>query len=129
MSGASSRRPRPASPPGFPSVPQFPPHSSLRPVSAESGGVPTGSTRGTGGVVGGGSVFGGAGAGGAGNLAPIPRSVRFLTREQRHLRLEREEQERFERARQQQQQQQQQQQERFQLQHQERVEEEPQPQQ
>ncbi|CAI5524982.1 unnamed protein product [Closterium sp. Naga37s-1] len=34
---ASSRRPCPASPPGFPSVLQFPPRSPLRPVAAESG--------------------------------------------------------------------------------------------
>ncbi|CAI7756107.1 unnamed protein product [Closterium sp. NIES-54] len=34
---ASTRRPRPASPPSFPSVPQFPPRSSLWPVAAEHG--------------------------------------------------------------------------------------------
>ncbi|CAI5488564.1 unnamed protein product [Closterium sp. Naga37s-1] len=55
---ASSRRPRPASPPGFPSVPQFPPRSSLRPVAAELGGVPAGGTGGPGGVGGGGAGFG-----------------------------------------------------------------------
>ncbi|CAI7869937.1 unnamed protein product [Closterium sp. NIES-53] len=35
----SIRRPRPVSPPGISPVPQFPPHSSLRPVAAEPGGV------------------------------------------------------------------------------------------
>ncbi|CAI7890095.1 unnamed protein product [Closterium sp. NIES-54] len=35
----STQRPRLASPPGFPSVPQFPPRSSPRPVAAEPGGV------------------------------------------------------------------------------------------
>ncbi|CAI7852888.1 unnamed protein product [Closterium sp. NIES-54] len=34
-SAASTRRPRPASPPGFLSVPLFPPRSSLRPVAVE----------------------------------------------------------------------------------------------
>ncbi|CAI5525948.1 unnamed protein product [Closterium sp. Naga37s-1] len=104
---ASTRRPRPASPPGFPSVPQFPPPSSLRSVAAEPGGVPAGGTGGPGGVGGGGAGSGGAGVGGTGTVAPTPRTVRFLTREQRLLRLEREERERFERAQQQQQQQQQ----------------------
>ncbi|CAI7864224.1 unnamed protein product [Closterium sp. NIES-53] len=55
---ASTRRPRPASPPGFPSVPQFPTHSSLRPVAAEPGGVPAGGTGGPGGVGGGGAGSG-----------------------------------------------------------------------
>ncbi|CAI7739318.1 unnamed protein product [Closterium sp. NIES-53] len=113
---SSSRRPHPASPPDFPSVPQFPPRSSLRPVAAEHGGVPAGGTGGPEGVGG-----GGAGSGGAGCL----------------LRLEREERERFERAQQQQQQQHQQQQqqqhqhqqEQPQSQQQERVEEESQQQQ
>ncbi|CAI7812769.1 unnamed protein product [Closterium sp. NIES-53] len=41
---ASTRRPCPASPPGFPSVLQFPLRSSLRPVAAEPGGVPAGGT-------------------------------------------------------------------------------------
>ncbi|CAI7786149.1 unnamed protein product [Closterium sp. NIES-54] len=59
---ASTRRPRPASPPGFPSVPQFPTRSSLRPVAAEPGGVPAGGTGGPGGVGGGGAGSGGAGA-------------------------------------------------------------------
>ncbi|CAI7758488.1 unnamed protein product [Closterium sp. NIES-54] len=63
---ASSRRPRPASPPGFPSVPQFPPHSSLRPVAVEPGGVPVGGTGGPGGVGGGGAGSGVARAGGTG---------------------------------------------------------------
>ncbi|CAI7844604.1 unnamed protein product [Closterium sp. NIES-53] len=102
---ASSRRPRPGSPPGFPSVPQFPPRSSLLPVAAEPRGVPAGGTLGTGGVGGGAAGSGGAGAEGTGTVAPTPCTVRFLTREQRLLRLEREEQERFERARQKQQQQ------------------------
>ncbi|CAI7864705.1 unnamed protein product [Closterium sp. NIES-53] len=127
---------RPTSRPGFPSVPQFPPCSSLRPVAAEPGGVPAGGTGGPGGVGGGGAGSGGAGAGGTSTVAPTPRTVRFLTREQRLLRLEREERERFERAQQQEQQQQQQQlpqqqqqeivEEESQL-HQERVEEEPRP--
>ncbi|CAI7847379.1 unnamed protein product [Closterium sp. NIES-54] len=67
---ASSRRPRPASPPGFPSVPQFPPRSSLRPVAAEPGGVSAGGTRGTWGVGGGGAGSGGARARGTGTVAP-----------------------------------------------------------
>ncbi|CAI7823246.1 unnamed protein product [Closterium sp. NIES-53] len=62
---ASNRRPCPASPPGFPSVPQFPPRSSLRPVTAEPGGVPAGGTGGPEGVGG-----GGAGAGGTGTMSP-----------------------------------------------------------
>ncbi|CAI5521173.1 unnamed protein product [Closterium sp. Naga37s-1] len=95
---ASTRRPRPASPPGFPSVQQFPPRSSLRQVAAEPGGVPAGGSGCPGGVGGGGAGSGGAGAGGTGTVAPTPRAVRFLTREQRLLRLEREERERFERA-------------------------------
>ncbi|CAI7816885.1 unnamed protein product [Closterium sp. NIES-53] len=61
---ASTLRPRPASPPGFPSVPQFPPRAGS----------------------------GGAGAGGSDTVAPTPRN--FLTCEQRLLRLEREERER-----------------------------------
>ncbi|CAI7880803.1 unnamed protein product [Closterium sp. NIES-54] len=117
---ASSRRPRPTSPSGFPSVPQFPPRSPPRPVTADSGGVPAGGTGGPRGVVGGGSGFGGAGAGGAGTSAPTSRTVRFLTREQRLLCLEREEREHFETAHQQQQQQ-------SQLELQERVEDESQP--
>ncbi|CAI7771075.1 unnamed protein product, partial [Closterium sp. NIES-54] len=58
---SSSRRPHPASPPDFPSVPQFPPRSSLRPVAAEHGGVPAGGTGGPEGVGGGGAGSGGAG--------------------------------------------------------------------
>ncbi|CAI7905240.1 unnamed protein product [Closterium sp. NIES-54] len=76
---ASTRRPCPVSPPGFPSDPQFPPRSSLRPVVAEPGGVPAGGTGGLGGVGGGGAGFGGAGAGGTGTVPPTPRTVRFLT--------------------------------------------------
>ncbi|CAI7823730.1 unnamed protein product [Closterium sp. NIES-54] len=62
---------------------------------------------GTGGVGGGCAGSGGAGAGGTGTLAPTPRTVRFLTCEQRLLQFERVDQERFERARQQQQEQEQ----------------------
>ncbi|CAI7776860.1 unnamed protein product, partial [Closterium sp. NIES-53] len=58
----STRRSSPASPPSFPSVPQFPPRSSLRPVATKPGGVPAGGTEDTGGVVAGGSCSGGAGA-------------------------------------------------------------------
>ncbi|CAI7913105.1 unnamed protein product [Closterium sp. NIES-54] len=105
---ASTRRPRPVSFLGFPYVPQFPPRSSLRPVGAEPGGVPARGIGGLGGVGGGGAGSGGAGAGGTGTVAPTSCTVRFLTREQRLLRLEREECERFERAQQQQQQHQQQ---------------------
>ncbi|CAI7757591.1 unnamed protein product [Closterium sp. NIES-54] len=97
----------------------FPPRSSLRSVDAEPGGGHAGGTGGTQGVAGGGSGSGGAGSGGPGTLAPTPRAVRFQTREQRLLRLERQERERFERARPQQQQQ-------TQSQSQDRVEEEPQ---
>ncbi|CAI7839831.1 unnamed protein product, partial [Closterium sp. NIES-54] len=71
---ASSRRPRPMSPPGFLSVPQFPPRSSLQPVAAEPGGVLAGGTGGPGGVSGGGAGSGGAGAGGTGTLAPTLRT-------------------------------------------------------
>ncbi|CAI7781996.1 unnamed protein product [Closterium sp. NIES-53] len=104
----------------FPDLPSFArfPRSSLRPVAAEPGGVPAAGTGGPGGVGGGGAGSGGAGAGGTGTVAPTPRTVCFLTREQRLLRLEREERERFERA------QQQQQSEQSQSQQQERVEEE-----
>ncbi|CAI7792753.1 unnamed protein product [Closterium sp. NIES-53] len=91
---ASSRRPRPASPPGFPSIPQFPPCSSLRTVAAKPRGVSAGGTGGPGGVSGGGAGSWGAGAGGTGTVAPSPRTIRFLTREQHLLRLEREERER-----------------------------------
>ncbi|CAI7801490.1 unnamed protein product, partial [Closterium sp. NIES-53] len=90
---ASSRRPRPASPPGFPSVSQFPPRLSQRSATAEPGGVRAGGTGGTKGVVGGGSGFGGGGAVGAGTPEPTSRTVRLQTRAQRLLRLEREEQE------------------------------------
>ncbi|CAI7879032.1 unnamed protein product [Closterium sp. NIES-54] len=72
---ASNRRPRPASPPGFPSVPQFRPRSSLRPVAAEPGGVPAGGTKGPRAVGGGGARSGGAGVGGTGTVAPTPRTV------------------------------------------------------
>ncbi|CAI7758977.1 unnamed protein product [Closterium sp. NIES-53] len=74
-----TRQPRPASPPGFPSVPQFPPRSSLQPVAAEPGGVLAGGTGGPGGVGAGGAGSGGAGAGGTGTVAPTPRTVRFRT--------------------------------------------------
>ncbi|CAI7792758.1 unnamed protein product [Closterium sp. NIES-53] len=66
----SSRWPRPTSPPTFPSVPQFPPRSSLRPVAAEPGGVLAGGTGGPEGVGGGGAGSGGAGVGGNGTMAP-----------------------------------------------------------
>ncbi|CAI7872536.1 unnamed protein product [Closterium sp. NIES-53] len=122
---ALTQWPRLTSPPGFPSVPQFPSHSSLRPVVAEPGGVLAGGTGGPGGVGGGGAGSGGAGAGGTRTVAPTPRTVRFQTHEQRLLRLEREERERFERAQQQQQQSQSHQQERVE----ERVEQESRPQQ
>ncbi|CAI7850961.1 unnamed protein product [Closterium sp. NIES-54] len=89
---------------------EFPPRSSFRPDAAEPRGVPEGGTGGPGGVGGGGAGSGGAGVGGIGTVAPTPRTIRFLTCEQRFLQLEREECERFERAHQQQQQQQQQQQ-------------------
>ncbi|CAI7920525.1 unnamed protein product, partial [Closterium sp. NIES-54] len=41
----STRRPRPASPPGFPYVPQFPPCSSLRPATSKPTGVYAGEPR------------------------------------------------------------------------------------
>ncbi|CAI7821240.1 unnamed protein product, partial [Closterium sp. NIES-53] len=63
---ASSRRPCPASPPGFTSVPQFPPCSSLRPVAVEPGGVPTRGNGGPKGVGGGGAGSGAAAAAGEG---------------------------------------------------------------
>ncbi|CAI7730526.1 unnamed protein product [Closterium sp. NIES-53] len=112
--GVSTQRPRPASPSGFPSVPQFPPRSPPQPVAAEPGGVPAGGTRVRGGVVGGGSCFGGAGAGDTSTVTPTQRTGRFLTRLQHLDRFEREERERFEREQQQQQ---------SQLERQERVEE------
>ncbi|CAI7753235.1 unnamed protein product [Closterium sp. NIES-53] len=70
---ASSRRPRPASPLYFPSVPQFPPRSSLWSVAAELGGVPTGGTGDPRGVTGGGACSGGAGAGSTGTVPPTRR--------------------------------------------------------
>ncbi|CAI7900261.1 unnamed protein product [Closterium sp. NIES-54] len=112
----STKRPRPASPPGFPSVPQFPPRSPPRSFAAEPRAVPAGGTRVPGGVVGGGSGSGGAEAGDKSIVTPTPRTVHFLTRVLRLDRLEREEREQFERARQQQQQ--------SQSERQERVEEE-----
>ncbi|CAI5956449.1 unnamed protein product [Closterium sp. NIES-64] len=72
---ALSRRSRPASPPGFPSVPQFPPRLSQRSAAAEPGGVRAGGTGGTKGVVGGGSGFWGGGAVGAGTPEPTSRTV------------------------------------------------------
>ncbi|CAI5960247.1 unnamed protein product [Closterium sp. NIES-64] len=95
----STRQPSPASPPGFPSSPQFPP-SSLRPVAAELDGVSAEGTGDTGGVVVEDSGSGGAGAGDTGTRTPTPRTVGFLTHVQRLDHLEREERERFERARQ-----------------------------
>ncbi|CAI7799909.1 unnamed protein product [Closterium sp. NIES-53] len=120
----STQQPRPASPPGLALVPQFPPSSPPRPITAEPGGVPAGGTGVPGGVVGRGSGSGGAGARDTRTATPTPRTVRFLTRVQRLDKLEREERERFARARHQQQQQQQSQSKR-----QERVEEESQQQQ
>ncbi|CAI7852194.1 unnamed protein product [Closterium sp. NIES-54] len=67
---ASSRWPRPASLPGFLSVPQFPPRSSLRPLASEPGGVPVGGTGGTERVVGGGC--------GSGVLEPEVLALRHL---------------------------------------------------
>ncbi|CAI7752148.1 unnamed protein product [Closterium sp. NIES-54] len=78
----SSRRSHPTSPPGFLSVPQFPPCSSLRPVAMEPGGA-----------VGRGSGSRGAGAGGAGTSAPTPGTVHLLTHQQRLLQLDWEDQE------------------------------------
>ncbi|CAI7894628.1 unnamed protein product [Closterium sp. NIES-54] len=82
---ALSRRPRPASPPGFLFVPHFPPRSSLPLVAAETGGVPAGGTGGPGVVGGGGAGFGGAR--GTGTVAPTLRTVRFLTQEAEQQRL------------------------------------------
>ncbi|CAI7815282.1 unnamed protein product [Closterium sp. NIES-54] len=94
----STQRPRLTSPPGFPSVPQFPPRSPPRPIAAEPGGVPAGGTGVPKGVVCGGSGSGDAGAGDTSTVTPTPRTVRFLTRVQRLDRLEWEERERCERA-------------------------------
>ncbi|CAI7867948.1 unnamed protein product [Closterium sp. NIES-54] len=104
-----TRRPRSASPPGFPTVPQFPPRSPLWSAAAKPGVVPAGGIGDTVGAVAGGSSYGGAGARDTGPRMPTPRTVRFLTPVQCLDRLEREEQEWFERAPKQQQQQQQQQ--------------------
>ncbi|CAI7855824.1 unnamed protein product [Closterium sp. NIES-53] len=92
----STQRPHPASPPSFPSFLQFLPCSPPWPVTAEPGGVPAGSTRGLGGVVGRGSGAGVAGAGDTSTTTPTPHTVRFLTRVQRLDRLKREERERVE---------------------------------
>ncbi|CAI7889727.1 unnamed protein product [Closterium sp. NIES-53] len=81
---ASSRRPRPSSPPGFPVVPQFSPRSPLWPVTAELGGAPTGGTGGPGGVASGGASSGSVGAGGTGTVAPTPCTVRFLARREKN---------------------------------------------
>ncbi|CAI7734713.1 unnamed protein product [Closterium sp. NIES-53] len=78
---ASTRRPRPTSPSSFPSVPQFPPRSSLRPVAAEPGGVPAGGTGGPRGAGSGGAGSGGAGSGGTCTVAPTSCTVLFLTPE------------------------------------------------
>ncbi|CAI7816620.1 unnamed protein product [Closterium sp. NIES-54] len=83
--------PRPASHPGFLSVPQFPPSSPPRPAAAEPRGVPARGTGIPGGVVGGGSGSGVAGAGNTSTPMPTPRTIRFLTRVQRLDMLEREE--------------------------------------
>ncbi|CAI7900232.1 unnamed protein product, partial [Closterium sp. NIES-54] len=79
----STKRPRPASPPGFSSVPQFSPSSPPQSVAAEPEGVPAGGTGVPGGVVDGGSGSRGAGAGDTSTATPTPRTVRFLTRVQR----------------------------------------------
>ncbi|CAI7767347.1 unnamed protein product, partial [Closterium sp. NIES-54] len=68
----STQRLRPASTPGFPSVPQFPPSLPPRPVAAEPGGVPAGDTGVPWGVVTGGSGSGGAGAGDMSTATPTP---------------------------------------------------------
>ncbi|CAI7816529.1 unnamed protein product [Closterium sp. NIES-53] len=72
---ASSRWPRPTSPSGFPSVPHFPPCSSLQPVATEPGVVPARGTGGPGGVSGGVASSGGVGTRGTGTVAPTPRTV------------------------------------------------------
>ncbi|CAI7839795.1 unnamed protein product [Closterium sp. NIES-54] len=69
----STLRPRPNSPLGFPSVPQFPPRSPPRPVAAEPGIVPGGGIE----------VPGGVGAGDTSIATLAPRTVCFLTRVQR----------------------------------------------
>ncbi|CAI7815217.1 unnamed protein product [Closterium sp. NIES-54] len=71
----STQRPRPASPPGFPSVPQFPPSSPPRPVAAEPGGVPAGGNGVPWGVVSGGSGSGGAGARDTSTATPTLRTI------------------------------------------------------
>ncbi|CAI7732112.1 unnamed protein product [Closterium sp. NIES-53] len=76
---SSTQRPHPASPPGFPSILQFPPRSSLRLVAAKARGVPVGGTGNLGGVDGGGAGSWGAGAGGTGTVAPTLCTIRFLT--------------------------------------------------
>ncbi|CAI7930530.1 unnamed protein product [Closterium sp. NIES-54] len=65
------------------------------PVEDTTASSRAGGTGGPGGVGGGGADSGGAGAGGTGTMAPTPRTLRFLTCEQRLLRLEREEHERI----------------------------------
>ncbi|CAI7921122.1 unnamed protein product [Closterium sp. NIES-53] len=90
----STQRPRPATPLGFPSVPQFPPHSPPRSVAAEPGGVPARGTGVPGGVVGGGSGSRGAGAGDTSTATPTTRTVCSLTRVQCLDRLGREERDR-----------------------------------
>ncbi|CAI7857477.1 unnamed protein product [Closterium sp. NIES-54] len=76
---SSTQRPHPTSPPGFPSILQFPPCSSLRLVAAKARGVLVGGTGNLGGVDGGGAGSWGAGAGGTGTVAPTLRTIRFLT--------------------------------------------------
>ncbi|CAI7856941.1 unnamed protein product [Closterium sp. NIES-54] len=70
----STQRPRPASPPGFPSVPQFPPHLLLRLVITKPGDVPPGGTKVPRGVVCGGSGSGGARARDMSTATPTPRT-------------------------------------------------------
>ncbi|CAI7877203.1 unnamed protein product [Closterium sp. NIES-53] len=72
--GVLTQRPCPASPPGFPSVPQFPPRSPPRPVAVEPGGVPARGTGVPGGVACGGSGSGGAGARDTSTATPTLRT-------------------------------------------------------
>ncbi|CAI7931980.1 unnamed protein product, partial [Closterium sp. NIES-54] len=75
----STQRPRPASPAGFPSVPQFLPTLPPRPVTAEPGGV-----------VGGGSGSGVAGAGDTSTATPTPRTQQQQSQSERQERVEEE---------------------------------------
>ncbi|CAI7837210.1 unnamed protein product, partial [Closterium sp. NIES-53] len=70
----STQRPRPTSPPGFPSVPQFPPSLPPRPAAAKPGGVLAGGTGVPWVVLSGGSGSGGARAGDTSTATPTPRT-------------------------------------------------------